>query len=124
MPQLPPIDPKLQCKLESFFGPDPLNPCADLAEISAGILNRIRSLQTEINSLKITYNNISLGIDRFLGLTHPCKEYIISDSDAMDAIQEEMNGGEWNSDTFDVIAEFVRQSHRPIHDPSDLDPNP
>lgn len=124
MPQLPPIDPKLQCKLEANLGPDPLNPCADLAGIGSDILKRIHFLQTEINSLKTTYNNINLGIDRFLGLTHPCGEYVTSDSDAMDAIHKEMNGKEWDSDTFDAIAEFVRQSHRPIYCPSDLDPNP
>jgi hypothetical protein len=118
------IDPKLQCKLESLFGPDPLNPCADLAGMGSDILKRIHFLQTEINSLKTTYNNINLGVDRFLGLTHHCGEYVTSDSDAMDAIHNEMNGKEWDSDTFDAIAEFVRQSHRPIYCPSNLDPNP
>jgi hypothetical protein len=44
--------------------------------MGSDILKRIHFLQTEINSLKITYNNISLGIDRLLGLTRPCGEYV------------------------------------------------
>jgi hypothetical protein len=108
------MDNKTLTALERNCGPDPINPCADLAGMGSDILKRIQFLQTEINSLKTTYNNINLGIDRFLGLTHHCGEYVTSDSDAMDAIHKEMNGKEWDSDTFDAIAEFVRQSHRPI----------
>jgi hypothetical protein len=66
MPQLPPIDPKLQCKLESLFGPDPLNPCADLAGIGSTLYKRIHALREEANNLEVMYNNTLLGMDRII----------------------------------------------------------
>jgi hypothetical protein len=66
MPQLPPIDPKLQCKLESLFGPDPLNPCADLAGIGTILLNRMHMLRKEANNLEVMYNNTLSGMDRII----------------------------------------------------------
>jgi len=66
MPQLPPIDSKLQSKLESLFGPDPLDPCADLAGIGSTLYERIHALREEANTLEVTYNNILSGIDRII----------------------------------------------------------
>lgn len=66
MPQLPPIDPKLQCKLESLFGPDPLNTFADLAGIGSTLFKRIHALREEANRLEVTYMNTLLGMDRII----------------------------------------------------------
>lgn len=60
------VSPELQCKLEAAFGPDPLNPCADLSIVSHGIMQRIRTLQAEIDALKITFNNILPAMDRLI----------------------------------------------------------
>jgi len=66
MPILAPIDPKLQCKLEALFGPDPLNPCADLAGIGGALHDRILALREEADRLEVTYNNILSGMDRLI----------------------------------------------------------
>jgi hypothetical protein len=66
MPQLPPIDGKLYCNLERFFGPDPLNPCADLAGIGSTLYKRIHALREEANRLEVTYNNTLSGMDRII----------------------------------------------------------
>lgn len=56
-----PINPQLP---QSLFGPDPLNPCANLAGIGAILYKRIHALREEANALEVTYNNTFSGMDR------------------------------------------------------------
>lgn len=60
-----PIKIPLQVKLEAQLGPDPLNPCADLACIGGRIQTRILQLQAEIKRLEAMQENIMRGIDKF-----------------------------------------------------------
>lgn len=56
---------RLMVTLEAQLGPDPLNPCADLAGISSAVLERIITLRAELRQLEQMHDNILDGIDRF-----------------------------------------------------------
>lgn len=64
-------DPNILCLLESELGPDPINPCADLAGIGAVLHTRIRTLEAELAALRTTYDNIFRGIDDFAPYHQP-----------------------------------------------------
>jgi hypothetical protein len=55
-------------ELERDFGPDPLNPCADLAGIAARVYDRILALRKEADTLEVMCENIFLGMDRLIEL--------------------------------------------------------
>jgi len=41
----------------------------------------------------------------------------MTDSEALDAIHEILDGCEWSADTLDEIAYIIRQTGRPINEP-------
>jgi hypothetical protein len=47
----------------------------------------------------------------------------ISDCDALNRIQELLDGSEWDSETMDNVAHAVRATGREIRDPADLPEN-